>query len=115
MTVMNRPVWLVAFAVLSTSTPALADMPNDPCMGLDAGTACVTIGGESGACVEVSGRSFLTCEEGASPSTTSGGTTDEGNDVVEPDDDGCSMAGREKGDTFAWIGLALFAALRRRR
>lgn len=110
---MTRLALLVALAVFATVSPALADMPNDPCMNASVGDACMTTAGDDGACVEVSGSNFLTCEAGAAPSTSSGSTeeVDDGGD----DDGGCSVGGGEGGSRLAWVGLALVVALRRRR
>lgn len=107
---MHRLAPLVAFAVVATAGPALADMPNDPCQGASVGDTCMTLSGEDGTCQEVSGSNFLTCEEGT-PSTSSGSTDDDGDG--EDDDGGCSVGG--DGGTFGWAALGLLLALRRRR
>ncbi len=110
---MHRLAPLVAFTIFSLASPALADVPNDPCMNASVGDACMTTGGDDGACVEVSGANFLTCEAGAAPSTSSGGTSGDGDDDGEDDDGGCSVGG--DGGTLGWAALGMLLALRRWR
>lgn len=119
-------LWALPFLLVTTS--ALADVPNDPCMGATAGDPCTTLDGQDGTCVDVNG--FLTCEQpsgtggsgttsGSGASTSSGGDGgDGGSSDGDVEDGGCAVSA--VGDAPAGAAtlltlLGLAFALRRRR
>ncbi|HHH29625.1 MAG TPA: hypothetical protein ENK57_14940 [Polyangiaceae bacterium] len=120
-------LWALPFIVL-TSASALADVPNDPCMGATAGDPCTTLDGQDGTCVDVNG--FLTCEEpsatgsGGSGTTTGSGVTTAGSggnggngDGDSEDGGGCSASGvgATTSGTMGLLALLGLAFAHRRR
>ena len=120
-------LWALPFLLLVTSS-ALADVPNDPCMGATAGDSCTTLNGQEGSCVDVNG--FLACEEapatgsgGSTPTTSGAGAGGDGGDAGDAgsgdgDDGGCSVStvgATTTGSACLLVLLGLAIARRRRR
>lgn len=125
---MRAATTLGALSIFLVTATALADVPNDPCMGATAGDSCTTLDGQDGMCVDVNG--FLTCEEatatgtGGNAGTTSGAGASTGGDGGEGgsgtgdgDDGGCSVSavGTTSGAAASLLLLAGLALSRRRR
>ena len=123
---MRGATTLWALSLFLVTSSALADVPNDPCMGASAGDACTTLDGQDGSCVDVNG--FLTCEQpsgtsgsgttttGAGASTSSGGDGGSSDGDAE-DDGGCAVStvGTSRFDASALLALLGLAVVFRRR